>query len=80
MKATHFGTSYSRALLTFHHILSSKKKKVIREAARERHLCGICKIGYPGVLAVEGGQEQVGDYVRQIKVSSVRLLISYDFM
>ncbi|KAH8117606.1 hypothetical protein DFH11DRAFT_1031937 [Phellopilus nigrolimitatus] len=57
----------SRALLTFHHILSSQKKRIIRHSARELNLTGICKIGYPGVLAVEGREAQVGRYVREIK-------------
>ncbi|THH10009.1 hypothetical protein EW145_g1628 [Phellinidium pouzarii] len=68
----HIG-SYARALLKFHHILSSQKKRTIRHSARDLGLVGICKVGYPGVLAVEGSEEQVGCYVREIKVRYVRL-------
>ncbi|KAI5119091.1 hypothetical protein M0805_004863 [Coniferiporia weirii] len=59
--------SNARALLTFHHILSSKKKRVIWQSSRDLRLAGICKVGYPGVLAVEGSEESVGRYVREIK-------------
>ena len=63
----------SRALLTFHHILSSKKKEVIRKVAKETNIYGICKIGYPSVLAVEGEEGNIKRYVREIKV---RLLLT----
>lgn len=58
----------ARILLTFHHILSKKKKAVITSEARKLGLVGICKVGYPGVLAVEGKEVQVLNYVREIKV------------
>lgn len=64
----------ARILLTFHHILSEKKKAVIRKDARELGLIGICKVGYPGVLAVEGKDEHVAQYVRGIKVSQRPIL------
>lgn len=60
--------SNARALLTFHHILSSRKKTIIQKSAKELGLVGICKVGYPGVLAVEGGEQPVRQYVREIKV------------
>lgn len=63
----------SRALLTFHHIFSSKKKEIIRKAAKEISIYGICKIGYPGVLAVEGEEGNIKRYIREIKV---RLLLT----
>ena len=58
----------ARLLLTFHHILSEKKKAFIRKEARELGLFGICKVGYPGVLAVEGKEESVSTYLHGIKV------------
>ncbi|GJE86616.1 hypothetical protein PsYK624_026960 [Phanerochaete sordida] len=57
----------ARLLFTFHHILSEKKKTFIRKEARELGLYGICKIGYPGVLAVEGTEESVSTYAHGIK-------------
>lgn len=57
----------ARLLLTFHHILSDKKKAYIRKEARELGLHGVCKVGYPGVLAVEGREENVSTYAHGIK-------------
>lgn len=61
-------TTYCRALLTFHHILSTRKKEIIKDSARKLNLVGVCKVGYPGVLAVEGSELQVKQYIREIKV------------
>ena len=58
----------ARILFVFHHILSEKKKVIIRKDARELGLIGICKTGYPGVLAVEGKKERIARYGRVIKV------------
>ncbi|PAV23307.1 alpha beta-hydrolase [Pyrrhoderma noxium] len=41
--------------------------RIIKQSAKENGLHGICKIGYPGVLAVEGHEEKVAAYVREIK-------------
>lgn len=64
----------ARALLTFHHIILSEKRRIIKQSAKENGLHGICKIGYPGVLAVEGHEEKVAAYVREIKVHLFFLL------
>ena len=58
----------ARILFIFHHILSEKKKFTIRKDARELDLIGICKTGYPGVLAVEGKKERIAGYGRIVKV------------
>ena len=60
---------YSRALFTFHHILARSKKKSIMENSKDLHLSGICKVGYPGLLAVEGEGQTVKDFIKLIKVS-----------
>lgn len=64
-------TMYSRALLTFHHILSSRKKDAIRSVAKDMDIVGICKVGYPGILAIEGEDFCVKRYIREIKVCRV---------
>lgn len=69
----------ARLLLTFHHILSEKKKAFIRKEARELGLHGVCKIGYPGVLAVEGREENVCTYAQGIKVYKVVYIIRHCF-
>ncbi|PWN47605.1 hypothetical protein IE53DRAFT_371320 [Violaceomyces palustris] len=47
--AIHPGT---RALLTFHHILSSAKISSLHDWSLQDGLCGIIKTGYPGVVIV----------------------------
>lgn len=69
-------TMHSRALLTFHHILSSRKKDAIRSVAKDLDIVGICKVGYPGILAVEGEDIHVKRYVREIKVRRISLSLS----
>lgn len=70
-------TMHSRALLTFHHILSTKKKDAIRSVAKDLDIVGIlCKVGYPGILAVEGENIHVKRYVREIKVRRISLSLS----
>lgn len=63
------GSTHARALLVFHHIRSPRKKAAIAEYAKDQGLNGICKVGYPGVLAFEGEERPVRDYIRQIKVA-----------
>lgn len=60
--------TYGRALLIFHHILSSQKKKTIGESARVLNIYGICKVGYPGMLVAEGQESELKEYTRRIKV------------
>ncbi|EJD38355.1 hypothetical protein AURDEDRAFT_172596 [Auricularia subglabra TFB-10046 SS5] len=60
-------TGHRRALLFFHHILSSKKKAFIRDEGRALGVSGLCKVGYPGVLVVQGPDERVQEYVSRVK-------------
>ncbi|WFD04263.1 hypothetical protein MOBT1_002968 [Malassezia obtusa] len=60
-----------RALMAFHHILSSKKISTLHAWAQELGLQGILKTGYPGVVLVADrapdAQTNVAEYVRRIK-------------
>ncbi|KAH7102433.1 hypothetical protein BKA62DRAFT_103421 [Auriculariales sp. MPI-PUGE-AT-0066] len=60
-------TGHRRALLFMHHILSSKKRATIRDEARALGLVGLVKVGYPGVLIVQGHATNVVEYVSRIK-------------
>lgn len=66
----HPGTA-QRALMAFHHILSSKKISTMHAWAQELHLQGILKTGYPGVaLLVDrapNADGNVAEYVRRVK-------------
>ncbi|WFD24850.1 hypothetical protein MEQU1_003556 [Malassezia equina] len=59
-----------RALLAFHHILSSKKIKTLHAWSQELELQGLLKVGYPGMLLVADRaptSTRVPEYVRRIK-------------
>ncbi|KAN0063237.1 hypothetical protein ACQY0O_004401 [Thecaphora frezii] len=72
--------SAKRALMAFHHILSSHKIAALHEWSWQLRLCGIVKVGYPGILLCTGpaspldeaGQklgalDPVTEYVKRIK-------------
>lgn len=52
-----------RVLIYFHHIMSSKKKAIIKSKAIEFNLGGVYCTGFPGVIVCEGNQTDVLDYV-----------------
>ncbi|WFD21317.1 hypothetical protein MCAP1_003578 [Malassezia caprae] len=59
-----------RALLAFHHILSTKKIRTLHAWSQELELQGLVKIGYPGVLLVADRapcESRVAEYVRRSK-------------
>jgi hypothetical protein len=60
--------THRRTLLFFHHILSSKKRAFIRDQAYVLGVSGVCKIGHPGALVVQGEDKAVAEYVRKVKV------------
>ncbi|KAI9137527.1 hypothetical protein BKA69DRAFT_1128135 [Paraphysoderma sedebokerense] len=55
------------ALLWFHHLLSLTKRKNIVTWASELDLRGVCKPGYPGILVVEGLDEDITEYISRLK-------------
>ncbi|WFD28803.1 hypothetical protein MNAN1_003818 [Malassezia nana] len=59
-----------RALLAFHHILSTKKIKTLHAWSRELQLQGVMKVGYPGMLLVADRAAvptNVLEYVHRVK-------------
>ncbi|KZV98913.1 hypothetical protein EXIGLDRAFT_726804 [Exidia glandulosa HHB12029] len=61
-------SGHRRALLFFHHIYSSKKRAFIRAESLALSVTGVCKVGRPGVLAVQGPDASVQEYVGKVKV------------
>jgi hypothetical protein len=59
--------SISRTLLRTHHLLSTQKRKSILNWCSELQLWGISKVGYPGVIIVEGRKNDVDEFERRIK-------------
>jgi len=57
----------ARTLLRSHHLLSTQKRKSILTWSSELSLWGISKVGYPGIIIVEGRKEDVEEFERRIK-------------
>eukprot|EP00933_Yihiella_yeosuensis_P052546 TRINITY_DN5064_c2_g1_i1.p1 TRINITY_DN5064_c2_g1~~TRINITY_DN5064_c2_g1_i1.p1 ORF type:complete len:372 (+),score=65.83 TRINITY_DN5064_c2_g1_i1:2-1117(+) len=55
-----------RRLMYSHHILASTKRQLIKEWADHLDLGGFSKIGYPGVVIIEGSEEACEIYVNAI--------------
>ena len=60
-----------RAMMTFHHILSSRKIATLHQWAHELDVIGLMKTGYPGILVltdkVPTRVTSVQEYVRRVK-------------
>ncbi|KAF5843705.1 hypothetical protein DUNSADRAFT_10880 [Dunaliella salina] len=56
-----------RQAIWFHHILNKNKRKVILQWAKELQLSGASKIGYPGVIVLEGHADDVQDYTARLR-------------
>ncbi|CAI5705037.1 hypothetical protein KXD40_001709 [Peronospora effusa] len=56
-----------RRAIYFHHIIALTKRRVVKEWALELQLGGFSKIGWPGVVLVEGIEDNVQEYVRRLQ-------------
>jgi hypothetical protein len=56
-----------RRLIYSHHIINPGKRKVIKEWASELELGGYTKIGWPGIIIVEGSEDGCQEYVRRLQ-------------
>lgn len=54
-------------LIWTHHLLSTQKRKFIRDRSDALALVGYSKPGYPGVIVVEGFEGDVDLFVRELK-------------
>lgn len=57
----------SRTLFRSHHLLSTQKRKSIINWCDELSLYGISRVGYPGIIAVEGSTTDVNEFGRRLK-------------
>ncbi|KAF4671889.1 hypothetical protein FOL46_009799 [Perkinsus olseni] len=55
-----------RRVIYAHHIRNPVKKKLIKEWAKELHMGGCYKWGYPGVIILEGDEQDCAEYVNLI--------------
>lgn len=56
-----------RCLIYYHHIRSEMKRAYIRECAHALQLSCICKIGYPGIVVIEGWEYHVLEFIRCVQ-------------
>uniref|UniRef100_K3WQG3 RWD domain-containing protein n=1 Tax=Globisporangium ultimum (strain ATCC 200006 / CBS 805.95 / DAOM BR144) TaxID=431595 RepID=K3WQG3_GLOUD len=56
-----------RRAIYFHHIINPNKRRVVMEWALELQLGGFSKIGWPGVVIVEGLEANAQEYVRRLQ-------------
>ncbi|KAF3927332.1 hypothetical protein ABW21_db0202511 [Orbilia brochopaga] len=61
------GMIFTRIFFFFHHIRAKYKRQLIQTLAEELQLKGVCKIGYPAFLYIEGENSAVEAYVKGIK-------------
>ena len=53
-----------RRLIYFHHIIANGKRQAVQEWAVQLRLGGYAKIGWPGIVVVEGPEACCQEYVR----------------
>jgi hypothetical protein len=64
-----------RKLIYSHHIISKRKRADILDLARQLNLTGFMKIGWPGIIIVEGSEEDCQLFYDGIKVWSWQYLV-----
>ena len=64
--ASESSTRY-HALLTSHHLISPTKRRNLQQWSAQLNITGFAKVGYPGVIYCEGFQDQVEQFVANIK-------------
>ncbi|KAG8953995.1 hypothetical protein FRC04_000979 [Tulasnella sp. 424] len=55
------------ALLSSHHLISPQKRKSLLKWSQELNLNGFAKVGYPGIIYVEGTKDEVEEFVQRVK-------------
>ncbi|KAH7911617.1 hypothetical protein BJ138DRAFT_1006189 [Hygrophoropsis aurantiaca] len=55
------------ALLTSHHLKAPSKRRSLQQWSSELSISGFAKVGYPGVIYAEGAQDNIEDFVANIK-------------
>ncbi|KZT43837.1 hypothetical protein SISSUDRAFT_1057371 [Sistotremastrum suecicum HHB10207 ss-3] len=55
------------ALFTSHHLISTKKRRSLQQWSSSLHLMGFAKVGYPGLIYCEGLQDDVEEFVANVK-------------
>jgi hypothetical protein len=66
-KCDNDGLVLGRRLIHSHHIIAQSKRKAIVDLAHQYNLGGYSKIGWPGVIVIEGEERDCIAYVDQIR-------------
>ena len=57
----------ARKLIYSHHIIAKSKRKAIADLSREYQLGGYAKIGWPGIIIVEGEESECDRFIAEIR-------------
>ncbi|KAG8970825.1 hypothetical protein FRC03_000042 [Tulasnella sp. 419] len=61
-------SEYFHTLFTSHHLVSTQKRKSLSNwCSGSSTLRGYAKVGYPGIIYVEGSKEEVSDFTQNVK-------------
>ncbi|KAH6896141.1 hypothetical protein BKA70DRAFT_1375650 [Coprinopsis sp. MPI-PUGE-AT-0042] len=52
---------------TSHHLISPKKRKALQQWTSSLSLVGFAKVGYPGIIYAQGSQENLEEFVANVK-------------
>lgn len=55
------------ALLTSHHLVSPTKRRMMQQWSCKLNLTGFAKVGYPGIIYSEGDEEDIKEFIENIK-------------
>lgn len=65
--ASHVSETRYHALLTSHHLISPTKRRNMQAWSSQLSITGFAKVGYPGVIYLEGPQSSVEEFVANVK-------------
>lgn len=55
------------ALLTSHHLVSPQKRRSMQQWSSKLSISGFAKVGHPGIIYAEGAQDNVEEFVGNVK-------------
>ncbi len=64
-----------RKLIFSHHIIAKSKRKAIGDLAKEYNLGGYFKIGWPGIIVIEGREEDCQSFYDEIRTMRWQYLV-----
>lgn len=65
----------ARKLIYSHHIIAKSKRKAIADLSRDYQLGGYAKIGWPGIIIIEGEESNCNRFIDEIKVMRWQYLV-----